>query len=105
MPSSVLPFPVSSAAAAVSDRTAAPSFVAFSIRALAEPGIMPRILELFAKRGLVPQRWYSAVSDTGLGIDIQMTGLDRDVADYIGRCMRQICGVETVLTVESRPAL
>lgn len=66
---------------------------------------MPRILELFAKRGLVPQRWYSAVSDTGLGIDIQMTGLDRDLADYIGRCMRQIHGVETVLTVESRPAL
>ena len=31
-----------------------------------------------------------------------MTGLDRDMADYIARCMRQIHGVETVFTVESR---
>ena len=32
-----------------------------------------------------------------------MTGLDRDMADYMARCMRLIHGVETVLTVESRP--
>ena len=37
-----------------------------------------------------------------LGIDVQMTGLEREVADYIARCMRQIQGVETVFTVESR---
>jgi len=94
--------PVSPTAAAVSDRSPAPLAVSFSIRALAEPGIMPRVVELFAKRGLVPQRWSSAVSETGLGIEIQMTGLDRDVADYIARCVRQIHGVETVFTVESR---
>ena len=96
---------LSPAAAAVSDRAPAPPSVAFSIRALAEPGVMPRVLELFVKRGLVPQRWSSAVSNAGLGIEIQMTGLDREVADYIARCMRQIHGVETVFTVESRPAL
>ena len=58
---------VSPAAAAVSDRSPDPLSVSFSIRALAEPGVMPRVLELFAKRGLVPQRWNSAVSDAGLG--------------------------------------
>ena len=93
-----------SSAVAVSDRTSEPFSVSFSIRALAEPGVMPRVLELFAKRGLVPQRWNSAVSEAGLGIDVQMTGLDRDMADYIACCMRQIYGVETVFTVESRPA-
>jgi hypothetical protein len=95
--------PVSSAATTVSDRSFAPLSVSFSIRALAEPGVMPRVLELFAKRGLVPQRWNSAASEAGLSIDVQMSGLDRDVSDYIARCMRQIHGVETVLTVESRP--
>jgi acetolactate synthase small subunit len=95
--------PVPSAAAAVSDRSFAPLSVAFSIRALAEPGVMPRVLELFAKRGLVPHRWNSAASEAGLSIDVQMTGLDREVSDYIARCMRQIHGVETVFTVESRP--
>ena len=95
---------VSPAAAAAPDRSPYPLFVSFSIRALAEPGVMPRVLELFAKRGLVPQRWNSVVSEAGLGIDVQMTGLDRDMADYIARFMRQIPGVETVFTVESRPA-
>ncbi|HEX2151898.1 MAG TPA: hypothetical protein VHG31_07875 [Stellaceae bacterium] len=65
---------------------------------------MPRVLELFAKRGLVPQRWNSTASDAGLSIEVQMAGLDREVADYIARCMRQIHGVETVFTVESRHA-
>jgi acetolactate synthase small subunit len=94
-------FPVSTATA-VSDRSSAPLAISFSIRALAEPGVMPRVLELFVKRGFVPHRWTSAASDAGLGIEIQMTGLDREVADYIARCMRQIHGVETVFTVESR---
>src|SRR5215210_1279071 len=98
-----MPPSVSSAAAAVFDRTSALLPVSFSIRALAEPGVMPRIVELFAKRGLVPQRWDSTVSNQALSIDVQMTSLDRDVADYIARCMRLIHGVETVLTVESCP--
>ena len=96
--------PVLPTAAAVSDRSPAPLSVSFSIRALAEPGIMPRVIELFAKRGLVPQRWNSAVSEAGLGIEIHMTGLDRDLAEYIARCMRQIYGIEAVFTVESRHA-
>ena len=33
--------------------------VCFSIQAAAEPGVMPRVLELFAKRNLVPERWVS----------------------------------------------
>jgi acetolactate synthase small subunit len=95
---------ISPAAAAAPDRASAPFSVSFSIRALAEPGVMPRVVELFAKRGLVPQRWNSAVSDQALSIDVQMTGLDRDIAGYIARCMRLIHGVETVLTLESCPA-
>ena len=42
----------------------------FSVQAAAEPGIMPRVLELFAKRGLVPQKWHSTVSGTALAIDV-----------------------------------
>jgi len=74
----------------------------FSVQAAAEPGIMPRVLELFAKRGLVPQKWHSAVSGTVLTIDVQMSGLGHELADYIARCMRQIAGVDAVLTSERR---
>jgi hypothetical protein len=73
----------------------------FSILAEAEPGVMPRVLELFAKRGLTPTRWHSDVtgpSRDGLAIDIQVDGLDVATGDYIARCLRQVFQVETVLT-------
>ena len=79
---------------------AVPLTVCFSVHAAAEPGVMPRVLELFAKRGLVPQNWRSAASETVLTIDVQMPGLEREVADYIARSMRQIVGVDAVLTSE-----
>jgi len=88
-----------SIAAEIAEQTSA-STVSFSVHARAEPGIMPRVLELFAKRGLVPLRWHSAVAapEHSLAIDVEVGGLDRDTADYVARCMRQISGVNLVLT-------
>jgi acetolactate synthase small subunit len=82
-----------------------PTTACFSVHAHAEPGVMPRVLELFAKRGLVPSAWHSSTCGTDeaeLTIDIQMRGLDRDVTDYIAACLRQIAFVEVVLTSEQR---
>jgi acetolactate synthase regulatory subunit len=81
-----------------------PVTACYRVHARAEPGIMPRVLELFAKRGLVPQKWHSAASSRALAIEVQVAGIDRDMADYIGRCMRQIVGVETVLSSETADA-
>lgn len=77
----------------------------FSVRAVAEAGIMPRVMELFAKRDLVPNRWYADLIEGArdeLSIDLQVADIDPELADYIARCMRQIWGVETVLTSEKR---
>jgi hypothetical protein len=64
---------------------------------------MPRVLELFAKRGLVPSSWTSRVGfEQDLTIDIQMTGMSTDVADYVTRCLRQIVGVQVVLASRKR---
>jgi hypothetical protein len=92
------PLPV--AASVVADAEAAFP-VCFSVHARAEPGVMPRVVELFAKRGLVPQKWHSTAAGSALTIDVQMNGLGRDLADYIARCMRQIVGVEAVLTSDA----
>ena len=70
----------------------------FTVQAHAEPGVMPRVMELFAKRGLTPSFWHSAVSGTALSIEIRLAGVERDTIDYIARCIRQIVGVDTVLT-------
>ncbi len=96
--SSSLPF----AAARVPDEDAPPLTIAFSVQARAEPGVMPRVVELFAKRGLVPQKWHSTAAGPLLTIDVQIDGIGRDLGDYMARCMRQITGVETVLTLETR---
>ncbi|HEV2547646.1 MAG TPA: hypothetical protein VGU20_09935 [Stellaceae bacterium] len=74
----------------------------FSINAAAEPGVMPRVLALFAKRGLVPSSWVSRVSGRDLVIDVQMRGLDPASAAYIAQCLRQIVSVNAVLTSEKR---
>jgi acetolactate synthase small subunit len=77
----------------------------FSLRAAAEPGVMPRVLELFAKRNLVPERWHSDVVGPGreeLSIDLQVADLAPETGAYIARCLRQIWGVEAVLTSEKR---
>ena len=75
----------------------------FSVHALAEPGMMPRVLELFAKRGLVPSSWTSRVGlEQDLTIDIQMAGMSVEVADYVTRCLRQIPGVQVVLASRKR---
>ena len=77
------------------------SVACFSVHARAEPGVMPRVLELFAKRGLVPSSWHSATSgpeERELTIDIQMQGMGLELADYVAACLRQIVHVEVVLT-------
>ena len=84
---------------------AAPARVfCFSVQAEAEPGVLPRVLELFAKRNLVPCRWVSDLcgppARPELSIDIQVAGLTPELTAYIARCLRQICGVSTVLTSE-----
>ena len=92
---------MSSVAATVAE-TNLPETAFFSVHARSEPGVMPRVLELFAKRGLVPSLWHSAVSgadQTRLTIEIRMSGLGREITEYIAAYLRQIASVEAVLTL------
>jgi len=77
-----------------------PVVACFSITASADPSVMPRVLELFAKRGLIPSRWHSDLGGRRrdeLLIDLQVEGLDSAKADLIGQAMRQIVPVLSVL--------
>lgn len=92
---------MSQLAATVADDNLPAATACFSIHARAESGVMPRVLELFAKRGLVPSAWRSATSGPDqslLTIDIRMRGLGSETTDYIASCLRQIVSVEAVLT-------
>lgn len=79
----------------------------FSVQARSHPQVMPRVLDQFAKRGMVPTTWHSAAAGRDLGelhIDIQIEGMASELADYVAKCLRRIVGVEAVLTSEKRRA-
>jgi len=72
----------------------------YSVLARAEVSVMPRVLELFVKRGILPRRCHGVVSGPAgdeLEIDLQVDGLDIEAAEHIQRCLAQIVHVERVL--------
>ncbi len=75
----------------------------FSVIATAEPGTMPRVLEIFAKRGLVPDRCLSDVAGPRGGklhIDIQLADADAGLVERLAQSLRQVVSVQSVLTSE-----
>lgn len=74
----------------------------FGIVSDADPGALPRLLEPFAKRGLVPSSVnvrHLEVEDQ-LVTDIQVRSLTRDDSDYVARVLRTIPVVRQVVTTE-----
>ncbi len=77
----------------------------FFVQAEAEPGTLPRLLELFAKRGVVPCRVHAHVAHAALParherqhIDLETASLSAKEAGCVAEAMRQIPTVELVLT-------
>jgi len=84
-----------------------PVTACFAVRAAADPGSLPRVLELFAKRGLVPssvQARLTGDADPALSVDLQVAGLAPALVDVVAEALRQIWLVERVLTAEVQPA-
>jgi hypothetical protein len=69
------------------------STVRYCFEADVEPGVLPRALELLAKRGLVPARVFAQAADDLLSVEIEVEGLEADAADHVGRCLGEIVGV------------
>jgi hypothetical protein len=79
----------------------------FSVTGMADPGLMSRIMELWAKRGLVPQRWHggrTGPDGNDVYIDIETAELDAALAEQVASAMRCIFGVSQVLMSEKRVA-
>ena len=72
------------------------STVRYCFEADAEPGVLPRALELLAKRGLVPARVFAQAADDLLSVEIEVEGLSPDTAEHVGSCLGEIVGVRAV---------
>lgn len=76
--------------------------VTYTLRTDADPGVLPRVLELIAKRGLVPETLLSrhhADSET-LSIEMEVAGMVRAESDHVANCLRAIPAVMQVLATE-----
>ncbi len=90
---------------AAESRPSAPNRrVGFSVVADADPGSLPRILELIAKRGLVPLSLTSRLTDDTLAVEMEMLGMPQAESDHVGNCLRQIPMVACVTVTERTPA-
>lgn len=77
----------------------------FSVQAMADPGTLPRVLEVFAKRGLVPDRFHASRAQPGregLAVDIHLHDTDAEQARLIAQELRRQFCVEAVLVAEKQ---
>lgn len=76
--------------------------VIFFVSAASEPGIVPRLVEPFSKLGLVPARVHIS-SENGRGeelsADLRVAGVDQNTAHLIGKDLRRIVGVRSVISL------
>jgi hypothetical protein len=72
----------------------------FAVAAEADPGMMPRLLEVFAKRGLVPDRWAARVDgadDPVLSVRCAVGGLTEGQAASVTAFLDGVPGVIRVV--------
>ena len=81
-----------------SGRNPVPTFC-LTVRTVADPGSLPRLIEVFAKRGMVPSKLFCVATGADeLTVDLQVSGLDADLGAIIANQLRSQVGIETVLT-------
>jgi hypothetical protein len=92
--------PIRTAAAERRPRADEPaaSVLCLSLRGVAEIGVFARVVQQLARRSLLPLRWHSTASGEHLLMDIQIAGLAEHDGEQLAESLRQIVGVEEVLT-------
>jgi hypothetical protein len=70
--------------------------VRFLLDADASPGLLPRLLQPYAKRDLVPDRMWSHRSGDIVHVEIAMEAMPADVVHLVEGNLRQVIGVRTV---------
>jgi hypothetical protein len=93
-------FPTHPAAAERPRKPEAPgvSVLCLSLRGDGEIGVLARVVQQLARRGLLPLRWHCTESGEHLLMDLQIAGLTEREGDILAESLRQIVGIEEVLT-------
>ena len=73
--------------------------VRFMLDADVEPGLLPRLLQPFAKRDLVPDRMWSHRAGGLMHVEIAMEAMPGDEVHLIEGNLRQVVGVRSIAQV------
>jgi len=76
--------------------------VRFMLDADAEPGLLPRLLQPFAKRDLVPDRMWSHRQRDVLHVELAMDAMPSDLVHLVEGNLRQVVGVRGVSRAPER---
>jgi hypothetical protein len=79
-------------------------FVRFLIDADCSPGLLPRLLQPYARRDLVPDRMWSHRAGDTMHVEIAMEAMPAEAVDLVEGNLSQIVGVRGVSRV-ARPCL
>ena len=78
--------------------------VRFLLDADASPGLLPRLLQPYAKRDLMPDRMWSHRAGDTMHVEIAMEAMPQEVVHLVEGNLRQVVGVRSVARV-ARPCL
>jgi hypothetical protein len=73
--------------------------VRFMLDAEAAPGLLPRLLQPFAKRDLIPDRMWSHRSGDTVHVEIALVHMPCEVVHLVEGNLRQVVGVHSVTQV------
>ncbi len=75
--------------------------VRFMLDADPDPGLLPRLLQPFAKRHLVPDRMWSHRNRGTVHVEIALNAMPCDIVHLIEGNLRQVVGVRGVTQLRS----
>ena len=81
------------------------SIVCFSVTADSNPATLPRILEVFAKLGRIPNQCHSSIMGSMgeyMHIDLEFSNMDQTEAEHQARALRGCFLVTAVLTSQKQ---
>ena len=79
--------------------------VRFLVDADASPGLLPRVLQPFAKRDLTPDRMWSHRSGETMHLEVAMEAMPETEVHLVEGNLRQIVGVRQVIQVRPEARL
>ena len=87
------------AESAAADRPGTVS-VRFMVDADPGPGLLPRLLQPFAKRDLTPDRMWSHLGDHAMHVELALHAVSPELVGLIEGNLRQVVGVHAVVRVQ-----